>query len=54
MNFSEMTFEQLKREKEICNSCLERAEDRHDIDSFNTYWCKRECINTEIKRRFET
>lgn len=51
MNFSEMTLQQLEREKQLCNSCLERAEDRHDLDSFNHYWCIRERINTEMKRR---
>jgi hypothetical protein len=52
MNYEQMSFEQLKREKERCNLYLERAEDRHDLDTFNHYWCIRERINTEIKRRF--
>lgn len=52
MNYEQMSFEQLNKEKEFCNSCLERAEDRHDLDTFNHYWCIRERINTEIKRRF--
>lgn len=52
MNFEQMNLEQLNKEKEHCNLCLERAEDRHDVDTFNHYWCIRERINTEIKRRF--
>ena len=30
---------------------LERAEDRHDLDAFNYWWCEREKYKRELKRQ---
>lgn len=36
---------------EYINSRLERAEDMHDLDLFNFWWCEREKVKRELKEK---